>query len=195
MLKPLKKQSKKRLLLKIRLKRFLRKEMWQHCIVVAFLFVIAGLFNKCCETILFCISHCVIRAKFSKQFHFGKISYCLVLTLTVIWIGVSLTLPITMSLLSTVPVSFLISYIGYLCQDRADMYALKNSVAQKEADFVLKCREARLSKRDQIIAYKYFIEKQKPKEIWLWLCEQKEYEYIEWDSVKQLLWRLGKRLK
>jgi hypothetical protein len=44
------------------------------------------------------------------------------------------------------------------------------------------------------IAIKCFIEKLTPKEIWLWLCDSKEYETIEWDSVYKLIVRIGNKL-
>ena len=62
-------------------------------------------------------------------------------------------------------------------------------------ELLAKCRIAKLSKRDTEIAVKYYEEHLTPKEIWLWLCSQKEYEPIEWDSVHQLLWRIGKKIK
>lgn len=62
------------------------------------------------------------------------------------------------------------------------------------AEFYAMCGKARLSKRDTELAYKYFIEHYTPKEVWLWLCSNKEYAYLEWDSVYQLLWRIGKKL-
>lgn len=56
------------------------------------------------------------------------------------------------------------------------------------------CRIAKLSKRDTEIAIKYYYDNWKAKEIWLWLCENKEYDTIAWDSVSQLLWRIRKKL-
>jgi hypothetical protein len=61
--------------------------------------------------------------------------------------------------------------------------------------FYVKCAKAKLSKRDTEIAYRYFVLHHRAKEIWLWLCTQKEYEAIEWDSVYQLLWRIRTKLK
>lgn len=60
--------------------------------------------------------------------------------------------------------------------------------------FIDRCRKAKLSQRDTEIAVKYYIEKLTAKEIWLWLCKTPEYDSIEWDSVYQLLWRIGKKL-
>jgi hypothetical protein len=61
-------------------------------------------------------------------------------------------------------------------------------------EFIAKCRKAKLSKRDTEIAIKCFVERLTPKEIWLWLCNSKEYESIEWDSVYKLIVRIGNKL-
>lgn len=57
-----------------------------------------------------------------------------------------------------------------------------------------KCRKAKLSKRDTEIAIKYFYDREQPKDIWLWLCENNEYNTIEWDSIYRLLIRIGNKL-
>ena len=58
-----------------------------------------------------------------------------------------------------------------------------------------KCRLAGLGKRDTELAIRYYYEQHTPKEIWLWLCEHKEYESLEWDSVYVTLNRIGKKIK
>ena len=62
------------------------------------------------------------------------------------------------------------------------------------AKMIEECRKVKLSKRDTEIAVKYFVEHQTPKEIWTWLCQNKEYDTIEWDSVYNLLWRIGRKI-
>ena len=88
-----------------------------------------------------------------------------------------------------------------LRQDKESAEAFCKILEQKIAlyenphnEFLQKCKECKLSKRDTEIAIKYYLENQTPKEIWLWLCQQNNYDYIEWDSVHQLLWRIGKKL-
>jgi hypothetical protein len=68
------------------------------------------------------------------------------------------------------------------------------SCSNELEELTKRCRSANLSKRDTEIAIMYFYNKHTPKEIWLYLCEHKEYESIEWDSVYKLLWRIGRRI-
>lgn len=69
---------------------------------------------------MFCIAHVCIRRVFDKQFHFNKTAYCLSLTLAIIWFAIPITLPIAVSLLSSIPIAFLICLAGFIAQDRID---------------------------------------------------------------------------
>lgn len=70
-----------------------------------------------------------------------------------------------------------------------------NSVENKETEFYNLCRNAKLGERDTKLAFMRFYENKSPKEIWLWLCDQKHYDQIEWDSLYVTLNRIAKKLK
>ena len=55
------------------------------------------------------------------------------------------------------------------------------------------CAERNISERDTKIAVMYYIDRLKPKQIWEWLCDNRED--IEYGSVYKLLNRLNKKLK
>ena len=59
--------------------------------------------------------------------------------------------------------------------------------------FVEKCRKVGLDELKIKIAIMFFIENKKPQEVWLWLLENKIKD-IEWDSVKQMKYRLKLKL-
>jgi hypothetical protein len=116
----------------------------------------------------------------------------------ILWI-----LPIKYTLFNALAVAFVCCLILYLVAIetnekkglQAELKALKESLDKTPKEQLLeKCKNANLSKRDTEISVLYYIEKWKPKDIWLWLCQSKEYEHIEWDSVHQLLWRIGNKL-
>ena len=121
MLQSLKKQSKKKILVKLKIKNFLKYQLWQHLIVFAFVFGSAWFFDKFIEAILFCVAHFVIRFNFDKQYHCGTTGLCLITTLSIIFFGVAYTIPLELSILSTIPVCFVICLAGYLIQDRVDL--------------------------------------------------------------------------
>lgn len=152
---------------------------------------------------MFCTSHFVIRALFDKQYHCGKTMNCLILTCTIAFFGISSTLPISVSIVSSIPICWIIAYIGYLVQYKIDMVAYTNELENKinallegsdnPKDKLLKlCADKNISERDTKIAVMYYIEHKKPKQILQWLCDN--HENIEWDSLYILLNRLNKKL-
>lgn len=122
--------------LKLRFEKFLKEELWQHILVVAFVFICAWLFNKYVEAIMFCTAHIVIRKRFDKQYHSGTAAVCMFITLSVVFFGVAYALPTAISLLSTIPMCFAISWIGYITQDRIDNLR-NNKILQNELDNAL----------------------------------------------------------
>lgn len=121
MLKTLKKQSKKKILNKVKLKNFIKKQLGQYLLVIAFVSFCAWLFDKPFESVMFCIAHIVVRRVFDKQYHCGTTSMCTSLTLTIAFFGIASILPVAISLLSTIPISCFISWVGYIAQDRIDL--------------------------------------------------------------------------
>lgn len=121
MLQTLKKQSKKKILNKVKLKNFIKKQLGQYLLVIAFVSFCAWLFDKPFEAIMFCVAHIVVRRVFDKQYHCGTTSMCTSLTLTIAFFGIATILPVAISLLSTIPIACFISWIGYIAQDRIDL--------------------------------------------------------------------------
>jgi hypothetical protein len=181
------------------LEKLFKEQLWQLLIVVAFVSFCAWLFDKWAEAIMFCVAHTIIRRHFEKQYHCSTTGLCLITTLTIAFFGISSILPITLSLLSTIPICCFISWVGYIAQDRLDALALnkklKDLYCNEKETLLMKCRNAGLSERDATLAIMYFYEKKTPKEIWLWLCQQNVYDIIEWDSIYVALNRIGQKLK
>lgn len=183
MLKTLNKKSKRLLILKIRIKDFIKQQLWVYLIVFSSIALCSWLFNKWIEGIMFCIAHTAIRTAFDKQFHFNTTAYCLSLTLAIIWFAIPITLPLATSLLSSIPVAFLICFFGYLAQDRLDkakkikelrlhIQELLNKIMHKdifamtEDELYEHCRNKGLSEEDCKIAYFMIIERLKGKELY-----------------------------
>ena len=183
MLKTLKKKSKRLLILKIRIKDFITQQLWVYLIVFASIALCSWIFNKWIEGIMFCITHTAIRTAFDKQFHFNTTAYCLSLTLAIIWFAIPITLPLATSLLSSIPIAFLICFFGYLAQDRLDkakkirdlklhIQELLNKIMHKdifamtENELYEHCRSKGLSEEDCKIAYFIIIERLKGRELY-----------------------------
>lgn len=183
------KNKRKYIKFKLWLNKFLKEQLWQHIIVIAFICFCAWLFNKPYEAVMFCVSHIVIRLYFDKQYHCDhKIQavatlMCLSLTLTIAFFGIATCLPISLSLLSTIPVACLICWVGYIVQDRIDKaieirelnkyveellsnIGHKDIWAMSDTELYEHCRSCGLSEEDCKIAYFIVIERLKGKELY-----------------------------
>lgn len=187
MLKSLKKKSKRLIILKIRLKDFICKELWQHVIVLASIVLCSYLFDRWVEGISFCVAHTCIRPAFDKQFHLiNATAYCIIVTSAIIWYCIPNTLPLAVSLLSSIPIAFAICYIGYLIQDNIDKatrikalekyatelvmqlarYTEKDIYAMDDRELYEHCRSRGLSEEDCRIAYFVVRERLQGKELY-----------------------------
>jgi len=185
MLQPLRKNSKKKILLKLKLKDFFKYQLPQHVLVFGTLLLCAWLFNRWIESIMLCVAHTCVRNAFNKQFHFGssKTVFCTILTLSLIWFVIPVTLPLGVSLLSSVFIAFIIGFFGFVAQDRVD-YMLrvkalekhnkellekishKDIYAMSEDELYEYCRAQGLSDADCKIAYFIVYERLKGKELY-----------------------------
>ena len=65
---------------------------------------------------------------------------------------------------------------------------------QTEKDkLIALCKKHNYNELKTQMAIKFFVDKEKPKDVWLWLCETQENP-MEWDSVKRLKYRMKKQL-
>lgn len=159
----------------------------------------AIIFVKWLEAIIFLVAHSLIRPQFKREYHNVMPAICREITGVVFFFGISFVLPISISLISAIPINYLIGWIG-CTKATSDYYELqcmklREKYCNEKEQLLYKCRKAKLSERDTKIAVMYFYEHKTPKEIWLWLCDNKNYESIEWSSVSQALWRIGSKLK
>jgi predicted membrane protein len=166
---------------------------------VVAIFIPSLIFGKWVEGFVFFFCHWFIREQFSTQYHHIVPAMCRLITSIVFFFGVSFILPFGLSLFSAIPICYFISWIGYT-KKQADYYErqcerLKEKYCNEKEDLLVKCRKAKLSERDTEIAVKYFYEKKTPKEIWLWICQHKIYEPIEWDCTYVLINRIGKKIQ
>ena len=169
---------------RLKLKKFFVEQLWIYLIVLCSIFVCAWIFDKWIECAMFCVAHTCVRASFDKQFHFkNEVSNCLILTLVILWFATYSTLPLAVSLLSSIPISFLICFFGYLAQDRVDLKAQvkrldtyatelvrtlthKDIYAMNEDELYEHCRSCGLDEEDCKIAYFVVIERLQGRELY-----------------------------
>ena len=165
----------------------------------------AIIFGKYLEALTFLIAHTLIRPQFERQYHHIVPAICREITGVVFFFGIVMSLPISISLVSAIPINYLVGWIGNVTATR-DFYEVQCEALKARVEKLLEklsdprtkllelCQKAKLSARDTEIALMYYCDRKTPKDIWLWLCESKTYETIEGDSVYRLLWTIGKKL-
>ena len=179
-----------------------------HILVMSGVAIISYIFGKWLEAVCFLVAFFSLRYKFPTTYHAKRIVHCMLITNAMFAVSIILCPSIYMYIFGSLLFGYLDAYILWYVQNKAEIKQQKEIVEwfarelivqitdakDPQQEFFEKCRTANLGKRDTEIAYKYYYEKQTPKEIWLWLCENKQYESIEWDSVYKLLLRIGNKL-
>ena len=191
-------QKQKLLKARIELRDFLKDDLWVYVIVIGSLALCCWVTNKLIEGCMFCVAHLVTRRAFDKQFHLYSSGSCLALTLAIIWIAIPVTLPIYVSLLSSIPIAFGICYIGWLAQDRLDnrkmfhvkQFDIKHLTKEQVIDI---CNELGYKKDKQDLAIMFFVDKLTNKEVWNILCTTNRN--VEWDTVTKYKYRITKDFK
>ena len=90
-------------------------------LVLSVILICAILFNKYIEAVFFSISHYCMRPRFDKQYHLNSTYLCMALTCTLAFFGIIFTMPIGVSIISSIPIAFLICFFGYIARDRIDL--------------------------------------------------------------------------
>lgn len=179
-----------------------------HAIVFGGVAIFSFVFNKWFEAAMFVVAFFALRYKFNTTFHAEKVLHCMIITNAMFLLSILLCPQIKTFIFGGLLFAFGnglilcgIQLVETMRQDKecaernlAAANIMLSKVKDPTAKMIEECRKVKLSKRDTEIAVKYFVEHQTPKEIWTWLCQNKEYDTIEWDSVYNLLWRIGRKI-
>lgn len=179
-----------------------------HFLVMGNVAIFSFIFNKWLEAIIFLTAFFSLRYKFKTTFHAKSVLNCMIITNVMFVLSVILSPSASSYIFGGLVFAYLDAFLLWYIQSKQELkedkefaeklvVELNKKLKEYENPYnelITKCRKASLSQRDTEIAIKYYYEKQTPKEIWLWLCNNKMYEPIEWDSVHQLLWRIGRKL-
>ena len=143
----------------------------------------ALIFGKWLEAIIFLVCHTLIRPQYPKQYHHIIPACCRIITAATFFFGICFILPLELSLLSSILISFIISLFGYISQDRLDkitkIKVLKLRInqllcnishkyiyAMNKEELYQHCRNCGLDDADCKIAYYVVIERLKGKELY-----------------------------
>lgn len=157
---------------------------------IAFLFIVlffGWLFDRLLETVFMIIGFISTRFCVPKIYHFNTTQKCIsVSTLTFLFGLAILCIPKNVSLVWNIAVGVAIPIIMYIES------LLFEPQTEKDKLIVL-CKKHNYNELKTQMAIKFFIDKEKPKDVWLWLCETQENP-ISWDYVKNLKSIMKKQL-
>lgn len=118
----------------------------------------AIVYGKYVETLFVFICFLSLRYCFPKTFHCPIVYNCVFWSIEIFWIAVPNTLPITISIFSSVIIGFLMTYILYLIQDYFDLkIKSEKDIKNISLSELNKLLENSLLKNEEKFAIKYYL--------------------------------------
>lgn len=165
------------------------------CVEIVILVAILGgawLINKLLLAPPLIVAFRLTRIKIETKYdvlHCAIIYGCMVFSTLICWGGLYLCLPIAVSLISNIIVGVGFAIITWHIKEIIDIkrkYTFKDEV-------IAKCKAKGYNELKTQMAVKFFVEKEKPKAVWEWLCQTCPMA-MSWDSVKNLKHKMKKDL-
>lgn len=153
----------------------------------AIIFGIGLLLGKLLETAFIVGGYFTTRFVMPKIKHFNTTAKCIFATsLTFLFAIAILCIPKNLSLVWSIGIGAIIPLIMY-----AESLLFDVKISDKDKLIEL-CKKHNYSTLKTEIAVKFFVDNEKPKAVWEWLCENGNN--MEYDSVYQMKWRMKKEL-
>ena len=173
-------------------------------------FTIQSLIYGLFDCFVFYLPFWFIRINFADTYHSDSWKHCKKWTRIMLCVGVVVLwlLPVRYSLFNGLFVAFGCCLVLYLIslevnekklikKQNEELFNQISELLDKQSDpkekLIKICEEENISERDTKIAIMYYIDRMKPKQIWDWLCDNRED--MELGSVYKLLNRLNKKIK
>lgn len=162
--------------------------------------IICGIINqRYIETATLFVSFILLRYAFPKTFHHKNVYWCVFWSITIFAVAIPHTLPITISIFSSVIIGFAMTWLLYKIEDyfNAKEFVLKYNITSldnisEERLFEI-CHKLHY-KQDKInLAKMFFIDKWDNNQVWQWLCNNQLN--VEYDTVIKYRYRITKDLK
>ena len=162
-----------------------------YVVILVALFSVSWIFDKVINAGIILMSYGGTRWAFPLTYHAKTDRGCIMFTIACFSIAIIIALPINLSIIGSVIVGMVISTFLFFLQYFLDLKA-STKINDNDA-FIAKCKSLGYNDLKTEMAIKFFIDKEKPKDVWLWLLETKK-SAIEWDSVRRLKCVMKKEL-
>ena len=154
-------------------------------------FFVSWLCDKVINAVIILMSYGGTRWVFPITYHAKTDKGCIMFTIACFSIAIIIALPINLSVISSVVIGMVISTFLFFLQYFLDLKG-STKINDKEV-FIAKCKSLGYYDLKTEMAVKFFIDNEKPKDVWLWLLESKKSD-MEWDSVRHLKCTMKKEL-
>ena len=172
--------------IKINLWYYSRKICGYLLFLLAVLFF-GWLFDKLLETIFVILAYLATFSLVPKIKHFNTTQKCIsVSTATFMFFVSIICIPDNVSIIWNILSGICIPIVMYIES------LLFEPQTEKDKLIVL-CKKHNYNELKTQMAIKFFVDKEKPKDVWLWLCETQENP-LSWDYVKNLKSLMKKQL-
>lgn len=158
-----------------------------YIVLFAVVFAFGWLFDRSLETAFMMMGYMATRFCVPRIYHFNTTQKCISASTMTFLFGLAiLCVPDNVSFTWNVLVGIAIPVIMYIES------LLFEPQTEKEKLIAL-CKKHNYNELKTQLAIKFFVDKEKPKDVWVWLCDEQNYD-IEWDSVKTMKYRMKKQL-
>lgn len=172
--------------IKINLWYYSRKICGYLLFLVAVLFF-GWLFDKLLETVFVILAYLATFSLVPKIKHFNTTQKCISVSSATFMFFVSIIcIPDNVSIIWNIISGIFIPIIMYI-------ESLLFEPQTEKDKLIALCKKHNYNELKTQLAIKFFVDKEKPKDVWVWLCDEQNYD-IEWDSVKTMKYRMKKQL-
>lgn len=166
-------------------------------IVFSSIILVSILTGKYIEAIAFFVAFVSLRYTFSKTYHSNSFWKCILISVAIFTLAILFIPNKNISLLASIMFGIIVDFTAYKYKDYLDLMQLVDKPFSlhncTENELVARCKALNYNELKTQIAVRFFVQKQKPKQVWQWLCATQENP-IQWDSVIQLKYSMKKDL-
>ena len=167
--------------------KFYTRKVGGYIVFLLIVLCFGWLFERLLETIFMVGGFMATRFCVPKIYHFNTTQKCIsVSTMTFLFGLAILCIPDSVSVVWNIAVGVAIPIIMYIESLLFEPQTEKDKLIEP-------CKKHNYNELKTQMAIKFFVDKEKPKDVWLWLCETQDNP-MEWDSVKRLKYRMKKQL-
>ena len=172
----------------------------------AFIFLMIGLFafllDKHIEAIFLFVSYVLLRYRFPTTFHHKNTYWCVFWSILTFWLCIISTLPLSLSILSSVIVALVLCYILYKIQESIDIKKEKEELSAELEKATTKVFSIYDCSKDDFIAHclKCGIRRDRVEYVWdimrsqISVVELADKYFVEPQTIAQDRWRYKKKL-